>query len=67
MMFLICEPSVSIRSTGQADTCIDLIFSSTFDATASVFDESDVLAWPRVSVPTGEVQAWVTQNVTFIA
>ena len=27
------------------------MFSSTFDATLGVFDKSDVLAWPKVSVP----------------
>ena len=45
---------VSHRSVvGRPDkrTLIGLIFSSTFDATASVFDESDVMAWPKVSVP----------------
>ena len=51
MTFLTCEPRVSSRSHGQAVTCIDLMFSSNIDATLGVFDESDVLAWPKVSVP----------------
>ena len=50
MTFLTCEPRVSSRSHGQADTCIDLMFSSNIDATLAVFDESDVLAWPKVPV-----------------
>ena len=51
MTFLTCEPRVSSRSHGQAVTCIDLMFSSNIDATLGVFDESDVLAWPKVPVP----------------
>ena len=29
---------------------MDLMFSCTIDATLGVFDESDVLAWPKVPV-----------------
>ena len=50
MTFLTCEPRVSRRSHGHAETCIDLMFSCTIDATLGVFDESDVLAWPKVPV-----------------
>ena len=45
MTFLTFDPPVTSKSVGQADTCIDLVLSSTTDATLSVFDESDVQGW----------------------
>ena len=42
MTFLTFDPTVTSKSVGQANTCIDLVLSSTTDATLSVFDESDV-------------------------
>ena len=42
MTSLSFEPMATSKSVGHADTCKDLVLSSTTDATLSVFDESDV-------------------------